>query len=89
MGDIDPSNILEPGTARSTRGVPPPRLRRTSGKHNMGSGEVNDLASPDGSPEIKVELSSLVSPVTDSLTSLGEGSYEETPVTEGRHLQLV
>ena len=88
MGDIDPSNILEPGTARITRGVPPQRLRSTPG-NKKGSGEDDDLASLDGSPVIKVELSALASPVSDSSTSPGEGDYEETPVNEGRHLQLV
>ena len=87
MGDIDPSNILEPGSARITRGVPPQRLRSTPG-HKEGGGEVNDLASLEGSPVIKVELSSLVSPVSDSSTSLGEGEYEETPINEGRHTQI-
>ena len=85
MGDIDPSNILEPGTARITRGVPPQRLRSTPG-NKKGSGEDDDLASLDGSPVIKVELLALVSPVSDSPTSPGEGDYEETPVNEGRHL---
>ena len=80
MGDTDLSNILDPGTARSTRGVPQPRLHSTPGKHNKGSGEVNDLASLDGSPVIKVELSALVSPVSDSSTSPGEGDY--TPFNE-------
>ena len=89
MGDIDPSNILEPRTARTTRGVPPPRLRSTPGKHDKGSVESKELASLDSSPVIKVELSTLVSPVSDLSTSPGEGNYEETPVTEGRHLQLV
>ena len=87
MGDIDPANILEPGSARITRGVPPQRLRSTPG-HKEGGGEVNDLASLEGSPVIKVELSSLVSPVSDSSTSLGEGEYEETPINEGRHIQI-
>ena len=62
MGDIDPSNILEPGTARANRGVPPKRLRSTPG-HKPRSGDDDDLASLDGSPVIKVELSPLVSPV--------------------------
>ena len=100
MDGIDPSNILEPGTARTTRGIPPRRLRGTPGKYNRGSGERIELPSPgsgedeelpstNSSPFIKVELSTLLSPASDVSTSPGEGKYEETPVTEGRHLQLV
>ena len=100
MDGIDPSNILEPGTTRTTRGVPPPRLRSTPGKHRGGIGDKVELLSPGsgddrdlpstGSPtEIKVELSTLLSPVLDVSTSPGEEDYEETPVTAGRHLQLL
>ena len=100
MDGIDPSNILEPGTARTTRGVLPRRLRSTPGKHGGGSGEREELPSPGSgeseelpsigsSPLIKVELSTLLSPALDVSTSPGEGDYEETPVTAGRHLQLV
>ena len=100
MDGIDPSNILEPGTTRTIRGVPPPRLRSTPGKHRGGIGDRIELPSPGsgddkeppsiGSPtEIKVELSTLLSPVLDTSTSPGEEDYEETPVTAGRHLQLV
>ena len=95
MDGIDPSNILEPGTTRTTRGVPPLRLRSTPGKHRGGIGDEIELLSPGsgddsdlpstGSPtEIKVELSTLLSPVLDVSTSPGEEDYEETPVTAGR-----
>ena len=36
MADIDPANILEPGTARSNRAVPPVRLRSTPGSDPRG-----------------------------------------------------
>ena len=94
MDGIDPSNILEPGTARTTRGMPLQRLRSTPGKHGGGSGEREELPSPGSgeseelpsigsSPLIKVELSTLLSPVLDVSTSPGEEDYEETPVTAG------
>ena len=87
MDGIDPSNILEPGTTRTTRGVPPPRLRSTPGKHRGGIGDRVELLSPGsgddrdlpstGSPaKIKVELSTLLSPVLDVSTSPGEEDYE-------------
>ena len=87
MDGIDPSNILEPGTARTTRGVLPPRLRSTPGKHRGGNGERKELHSPGsgedeelpsigGSPLIKVEPSTLLSPASDVSTSPGEGNLE-------------
>ena len=99
MDGIDPSNILEPGTTRTTRGVPPLRLQSTPGKHRGGSGDKVELLSPgsgddshlpstDSPTEMKVELSTLLSPALDMSASPGEEDYEETPVTAGRHLQL-
>ena len=100
MDGIDPSNILEPGTTRTTRPVPLPRLRSTPGKHRGGIGDKVELLSPGGGDdrdlpstgnptETKVELSTLLSPVVDVSASPGEEDYKETPVAAGRHLQLL